>query len=67
MASSRARDIVPHVQSLREPEVRAMSSEGYDTLQPEIEGALPPFDKVYQVVQDFYERLPWPAAQPVKG
>ena len=63
IVSSKARDIDPHVHSLRDPKVRAMTSEGYDTLQPEIEGALPPFEGVYQAVQDFYEQLPWPAAQ----
>lgn len=62
VASARARDIDPHSQSMRDPAVRAMASEGYDTLQPEIDGDLPPFAAVYQTVQDFYERLPWPAA-----
>ena len=60
--SARARDINPHSQSLRDPAVRSMAAGGYETLQPEIDGALPPFDAVYQTVQDFYERLPWPAA-----
>lgn len=67
IASSKARDIEPHVHSLRDPEVRAMTSEGYDTLQPEIEGALPPFDGVYQAVQDFYEQLPWSEVQQAQG
>ena len=63
VASARARGIEPHRQSLRDPAVRAMASEGYGNLQPEIEGALPPFDTVYQVVQDFYEKLPWPVSR----
>lgn len=60
VASARARDIEPRGQSLRDPAVRSMAAEGYDTLQPEIDGVLPPFDAVYQTVQDFYEGLPWP-------
>ena len=67
ITSSMARDIKPHAHSLRDPKVRAMTSEGYETLQPEIEGALPQFEAVYQVVQDFYEQLPWPAVRQTKG
>ncbi len=63
VASARARGIEPHRQSLRDPEVRSMTSEGYDNLQPEIEGALPPFDTVYDAVRDFYEKLPWPVSR----
>ena len=59
IASARARGIEPHAHSLRDPQVREMSSKGYDTLEPEIEGNLPPFEDAYQVVQDFYEGLPW--------
>ncbi len=65
ISSARARNIDPHVHSLRDPQVRAMSSEGYDTLEPEIEGDLPPFEEAYQVVQAFYEGLPWPLSTTV--
>ena len=44
VVSARARDIDPHNQSMRDPAVRAMAAEGYGTLQPEIEGALPQFE-----------------------
>jgi len=66
IASARARNIEPHVHSLRDPQVRAMSSKGYDTLEPEIEGDLPPFEDAYKVVQDFYEGLPWSLPTPVQ-
>lgn len=65
ISSARARNIDPHVHSLRDPQVRAMSSEGYDTLEPEIEGDLPPFEEAYQVVKAFYEGLPWPLSTTV--
>jgi len=29
-------------------------------LQQEIEETLPPFEKAYGIVQEFYESLPWP-------
>lgn len=65
VASARARGIKPHRHSLRDPTVRSMTSEGYDNLQPEIEGELPQFDTVYQAAQDFYEKLPWPVSRSV--
>jgi hypothetical protein len=33
----------------------------YSTLAQEIEGELPPFDKVYGRVKEYYESLPWKA------
>ncbi len=60
VTSARARGIEPHRHSMRDPVVRAMTSAGYDNLQPEIEGTLLPFAMVYEVVQDFHEKLPWP-------
>jgi Nucleotidyl transferase AbiEii toxin, Type IV TA system len=60
LTSAKARDIEPDRQSLRDPAIRAMAAAGYDTLQPEIEDALAPFEAAYQTVQEFYEGLPWP-------
>lgn len=60
MSSARARNIEPNTHSLRDPQVRAMSSDGYDTLASEVAGDLQPFEAAYQTVQDFYECLPWP-------
>lgn len=44
VASAKARGIEPHRQSLRDPLVRSMTMAGYEDLESEIEGALPPFD-----------------------
>ncbi|MCW5257976.1 nucleotidyl transferase AbiEii/AbiGii toxin family protein [Verminephrobacter aporrectodeae subsp. tuberculatae] len=57
--SARTREINPKAHSLRDSEIRTMTSNDYGTLESDIEGELPPFDEVYQTVQDFYESLPW--------
>jgi hypothetical protein len=59
LTSAKARDIKPDRQSLRDPAVRTMAAVGYETLQPEVEDALAPFEIAYQTVLDFYEGLPW--------
>jgi Nucleotidyl transferase AbiEii toxin, Type IV TA system len=58
-ATAHARGIVPDVGALRDPKIKDMARKGYDDLQPEIEGVLPPFEEVYGLVQAFYEGLPW--------
>lgn len=57
--SCASRKIAVDVGALRNPEVRAMAEKGYANLQPTIDGPLLPFDQAYQVVQDFFEGLPW--------
>lgn len=59
VASSRSREIEPHVNSMSNPEVRDRAAKGYQELQAEIDGPLPDFDKTYAAVQAFYEGLPW--------
>ena len=58
--SCTSRNIAVDARALCNPEVRAMAEKGYVNLQPMIDGPLPPFSKAYQVVQDFFEALPWP-------
>ena len=55
LKSAKSRDIEPDRQSLRDPAVRTMAAVGYDTLQPEVEDALAPFETAYQheYVNDF--------------
>ena len=60
--SCNSRNIEPTAHSLRDPRVRSMAEAGYETLKQEVEGPLPPFAVAYQVVQDFYEGLPWPVS-----
>jgi predicted nucleotidyltransferase component of viral defense system len=45
--------------SLSDPEVIRLSREEYDLLASEIEEPLLDFDKVYSVIKDYYESLPW--------
>jgi len=45
--------------SLSDPEVIRLSREEYDLLESEIEEPLLDFDKVYSVIKDYYESLPW--------
>ena len=57
--SCASRNIEVDANALRNPVVRAMAEKGYANLQPTIGGPLPPFNEAYQVVQDFFEGLPW--------
>lgn len=44
---------------LRDEDIIRRSQMEYETLAQEIEVDLPPFKKVYKIVQDYYESLPW--------
>ncbi len=59
IASAQAREIHAHAESMRDPDIKRRASEGYESLGSEVDGPLPPFDDIYQAVQDFYEGLPW--------
>jgi predicted nucleotidyltransferase component of viral defense system len=63
IASCQERDIEATQTSMANPKVKGMAEEGYEDLQPEIDGALPSFEDAYSVVQTFYEKLPWPPAE----
>ncbi len=56
---SRIRDLAVHPDAMSNPEIRRRSETEYLKLAPEIEGDLPPFDRVYQMVEGFYRGLPW--------
>lgn len=56
---ARSRDLLVAINSLRDSDVIARSSHEYETLADEIAGDLPPFDRVYGTVRDYYESLPW--------
>ncbi|MHB8910883.1 MAG: hypothetical protein ACYDAA_18565 [Syntrophales bacterium] len=47
--------------SLADAEIKKRSNAEYATLADEIEGALPPFEEVYDAVRAYYEDLPWEA------
>jgi predicted nucleotidyltransferase component of viral defense system len=57
--SCSARNITVTMKSLRDPTVRQMAGRGYETLQQDVDGVLPPFHDAYGAVQDFFEALPW--------
>lgn len=59
VTSAGSRDIVAQVDSMRNPDVKRLAAQGYENMQDEVDGPLPPFDEIYQAVQDFYEHLPW--------
>ena len=59
IASAESRDICAKGDSMRNPEIKNRAAKGYEDMHGEVDGPLPPFDEIYQVVQDFYESLPW--------
>lgn len=56
---SQSRGLTVTKSSLSDPEVIRLSREEYDLLASEIEEPLLDFDKVYSVIKDYYESLPW--------
>lgn len=59
VASALSRYVIAESISMRDPEIMRMTAKGYEDLQAEVDGPLPDFGAIYQVVQDFYESLPW--------
>ncbi|MBU6467905.1 MAG: nucleotidyl transferase AbiEii/AbiGii toxin family protein [Betaproteobacteria bacterium] len=45
--------------SISDPRVRQMAAKEYESLADEIEEELPGFDAAFEIVQRFYEALPW--------
>ncbi|CRI67001.1 Conserved hypothetical protein [Thiocapsa sp. KS1] len=60
LEKSRIRGLTIDRLAMSNPEIRRRSKARYDELASEIEGDLPPFDRVYDVVEAFYCSLPWP-------
>lgn len=56
---SRIRDLPVDPNAMSNPEIRRRSEAEYNKLAPEIEGDLPPFGEVYDLVEAFYRALPW--------
>ncbi|HRX01448.1 MAG TPA: nucleotidyl transferase AbiEii/AbiGii toxin family protein, partial [Cyclobacteriaceae bacterium] len=56
---SQSRGLTVTKSSLSDPEVIRLSREEYDLLASEIEEPLPDFDRLYSVIRDYYESLPW--------
>ncbi len=53
------RNIDANKTSLKAPEVRSMARQGYANLVAEVSGELPDFELAFDVLQRFYEELPW--------
>lgn len=60
LEKSRIRELPIDPWAMSNPEIRRRSKARYHELASEIEGDLPPFDEVYDVVEAFYRSLPWP-------
>lgn len=58
VAKCRDREITATATSLDDPEVRRRSEAEWETLRAEVD-ILPAFDECFDVVADFYRRLPW--------
>jgi predicted nucleotidyltransferase component of viral defense system len=56
---SRARNIDPRIESIDDPELKCRAKKDYPTLADEIEGDLPDFEEIFEVVSNFYKSLPW--------
>lgn len=56
---SNSRGLTVIKDSLSDSEVIRLSREEYDLLASEIEEPLPDFDRLYSVIRDYYESLPW--------
>ncbi len=56
---SNSRGLIVSKESLSDSEVIRLSREEYDLLASEIEEPLPDFDRLYSVIRDYYESLPW--------
>jgi len=56
---SESRDIVVTINSFDNPEIKKRAEVNYQSLADEIEGDLPDFDKIFEIVSAFYKSLPW--------
>ena len=60
ISKSKARDIDANINSFDDPEIRSRAKKDYPTLEDDIDGDLPDFDKSFDRVLRFYKSLPWP-------
>jgi len=56
---AKSRNLQVNKHSLSDEEIMKRSKAEYKTLAYEIDGTLPPFEKVYITVRNYYESLPW--------
>jgi predicted nucleotidyltransferase component of viral defense system len=56
---AKSRNLEIDKNSLNDEEIIRRSRTDYKNLAQEIEGELPPFDEVFQIVKDYYISLPW--------
>ncbi len=59
LRKSESRELNVDANSLRLPSIMERSATDYDQLRSEIAGNLPPFEKAYSTLRDFFESLPW--------
>jgi len=63
LTKSESRGITANRESLRDEDIIRRSKAEYETLQQEISGELPSFEKVFGPTVDYYEALPWQQAK----
>lgn len=54
-----SRHVIVHKDSFADEAVKTAAEKEWNTISLEMEEPLPPFPECYQIVQDFYESLPW--------
>lgn len=59
LIKAKSRGLNVNANSIADEEIRSRSEQEYQTLAQEIEGELPAFDIVYNMVNDYYRSLPW--------
>ncbi len=59
ISKSRSRNINPDIDSLENPEIRSRAKKDYPTLEDDLYGELPDFNKIFDNVLRFYKSLPW--------
>lgn len=59
ISKANSRDLTINQKSISNPEIKDRCRERYSQLVNEIDGELPDFDAAFNVLQKFYEGLPW--------
>lgn len=59
LMKSKARNLVPDIESINNMEIINRAKHAYPSLSSEIEGELPDFDLIFDIVASFYKTLPW--------
>jgi len=56
---SKSRDMIINIDSFDNPEIEGRAQAEYQSLADDVEGELPDFDNIFELVSKFYKSLPW--------